>query len=105
MSVITAETSAQSSVPILATGHEFLPVGGFTGRVPSPTLAQFVADVGAGRVVVVLAAVAPRTRNPDMLWAIAHCRPQRDRGTKAPSATMRLYACSPADAGAAPGHS
>ena len=48
VSVITAETSAQSSVPILATGHEFLPVGGFTGRVPSTTLAQFVADVPRG---------------------------------------------------------
>jgi 4-amino-4-deoxy-L-arabinose transferase-like glycosyltransferase len=100
VSVVTAETSAQSSVPVLATGHEFLPVGGFTGRVPSQTLAQFVADVGAGRVVVVLAAVAPRTRNPDLLWAIAHCRPLRGE-TKAPSAATRFYSCSPADAGAA----
>ncbi len=101
MSVITAETSAQSSVPILATGHEFLPVGGFTGRVPSTTLAQFVADVRAGRVVVVLAAVAPRTRNPDLLWAVAHCRPLGGSGTKAQGATMRFSSCSPADAGTA----
>ena len=72
---LTSETSAGSSVPILDTGREFLPVGGFTGRVPSPTLPQFVSDVRAGRVTEVLAAVAPLTRNPDMLWAIAHCRP------------------------------
>ena len=50
VSVITSETSAGSSVAILDTGREFLPVGGFTGRVPSPTLAQFVGDVRAGRV-------------------------------------------------------
>ena len=49
VSVITLETSAGSSVPILATGHEFLPVGGFTGRVPTPTLARFIDDVCAGQ--------------------------------------------------------
>ena len=75
VSVITNETSSGSSGPIFDTGREFLPVGGFTGRVPSPTLAQFVSDVRAGRVAWVFAAVAPRTRNPDMLWAIAHCPP------------------------------
>jgi len=101
VSVITSETSSGSSVPILDTGHEFLPVGGFSGRVPSPTLAQFVGDVRAGRVSLVLAAVAPRTRNPDMLWAIAHCRPVPYRGPDSHIAgrTMRFYACSPAAAG------
>ncbi len=101
VSVITNETSAGSSVPILDTGREFLPVGGFSGRVPSPTLAQFVGDVRAGRVSLVLAAVAPRTRNPDMLWAIAHCRPLPYRGpdTRIAGRTMRFYGCAPADAG------
>jgi 4-amino-4-deoxy-L-arabinose transferase-like glycosyltransferase len=101
VSVITSETSSGSSVPILDTGREFLPVGGFTGRVPSPTLAQFVGDVRAGRVTEVLAAVAPLTRNPDMLWAIAHCRPLPYRGPDSHIAgrTMRFYLCSPADAG------
>ena len=80
VSVITLETSSGSSVPILATGHEFLPVGGFTGRVPTPTLAQFIDDVWRGKVAVVLAAVSPRTRNPDLLWAMGHCRRQPYRG-------------------------
>jgi len=101
VSVITNETSSGSSVPILDTGREFLPVGGFSGRVPSPTLAQFVAYVRSGRVTLVLAAVAPRTRNPDMLWAIAHCRPLPYRGpdTHIAGRTMRFYLCAPADAG------
>ena len=69
--------------------------------MPSPTLAQFVGDVRAGRVTVVLAAVAPLTRNPDMLWAIAHCRPVPYRGPDSHIAgrTMHFYLCSPADAG------
>ncbi len=101
VSVITNETSAGSSLPILDTGREFLPVGGLSGRVPSPTLAQFVADVRAGRVTVVLAAVAPLTRNPDMLWAIAHCKPEPSGGPDSHIAgrTMHFYLCTPADAG------
>jgi 4-amino-4-deoxy-L-arabinose transferase-like glycosyltransferase len=99
VSVITSETSSGSSVPILATGREFLPVGGFTGRVPSPTLRQFVEDVWQGKVAVVLAAVSPRTRNPDMLWAIAHCRhvPYRGPDSKIAGRTMAFFVCSPAD--------
>ena len=101
VSVITSETSSGSSIPILDTGREFLPVGGFSGRVPSPTLAQFVGYVRTGRVSLVLAAVAPRTRNPDMLWAIAHCPPVPYRGpdSRIAGRTMRFYRCAPADAG------
>ena len=75
--------------------------GGFTGRVPSPTVAQFAGDVRAGRVAFVLAAVAPLTRNPDMLWAIAHCKSVPSRGPDIHIAgrTMHFYLCSPADAG------
>jgi 4-amino-4-deoxy-L-arabinose transferase-like glycosyltransferase len=100
VSVITSETSSGSSVPILVTGHEFLPVGGFTGRVQSPTLAEFVDDVRQGKVAVVLAAVAPRTRNPDVLWAIAHCPrlPYRGPDSHIGGRTMGFFVCSPADA-------
>ncbi len=42
-SVDTAETSAQVSLDVLASGREFLPVGGFSGQVPSTPLPTFVA--------------------------------------------------------------
>ena len=100
VSVVTNETSAESSGVIFATGREFLPVGGFSGRVPSTTLAQFVGDVRSGRVMVVLAAIAPRTRNPDMLWTIAHCPPARTLADRViDGRSMRFYFCAPADAG------
>jgi 4-amino-4-deoxy-L-arabinose transferase-like glycosyltransferase len=101
VSVITSETSAGSAFPIFSTGREFLPVGGFSGRVPSPTLAQFKDDVRTGKVVVVLAAVSPRTRNPDMLWVISHCQPLRYTGPDSSIAgrAMRFYRCAPHDAG------
>ncbi len=34
----------------LATGHSVMPIGGFNGSDPSPTLEQFQADVAAGRI-------------------------------------------------------
>jgi len=100
VSVVTNETSALSSGPIFDTGREFLPVGGFSGRVPSTTRAQFVGDVRSGRVTLVLAAVMPRTRNPDMLWAVVHCPPAHSLADRViDGRTLRFYLCAPADGG------
>jgi hypothetical protein len=57
----------------MATGKEFLPVGGFSGQVPVPTLARFIHYVHEGRVILVNVAVHPLTDNPDMRWVVAHC--------------------------------
>jgi len=99
-SVLTAETSAEVSMQILATGREFLPVGGFSGQVPSTTTAEFVHDVRAGRVADVAVLVRPHTRNPDMAWVLAHCAAVRGRaaGFVDDGRDYRRYACSPGDA-------
>jgi 4-amino-4-deoxy-L-arabinose transferase-like glycosyltransferase len=100
-SAITMETSAAASASTLETGREFLPVGGFSGRVPNPTLAQFVDDVRRGAVATVLVDVAPRTRNPDMLWVLAHCHKLPYSGPDSvvsKGRTSAFYACLPADA-------
>ncbi|MFS2032148.1 glycosyl transferase, partial [Curtobacterium sp. CT11-45] len=34
----------------LATGASVMPIGGFNGSDPSPTLAEFQADVAAGKI-------------------------------------------------------
>jgi 4-amino-4-deoxy-L-arabinose transferase-like glycosyltransferase len=102
VSVLTVATSATASGAILATGREFLPVGGFSGRVPSPTLAAFVADVRAGKVADVLVPVSPRSHNAAMEWVTAHCAAQPDAELGADrdlsGQRMRFYRCSPADA-------
>jgi hypothetical protein len=63
-------------------------------------VAQFIDDVWRGKVAVVLAAVSPRTPNPDLLWAMAHCRRQPYRGPDSHIAgrTMGFFTCTPADA-------
>jgi 4-amino-4-deoxy-L-arabinose transferase-like glycosyltransferase len=67
------ETSGTAGYFIMATGHEFLPVGGFSGRVPAPSLAEFKQFVAEGRVVRVTVATQPLTRTPDLRWVVAHC--------------------------------
>jgi hypothetical protein len=71
-----------------------LPIGGFTGSVPSPTLAQVEADVrdGAFHLVIGLA----RTTDPRMAWIASHCDDLRGHG-----GAVRDYYCLPSDAGGA----
>ena len=42
------ETSDVTGYYIMATGREFLPVGGFSGRVPAPSLTEFTRLVAEG---------------------------------------------------------
>ena len=67
------ETSGTTGYYIMATGREFLPVGGFSGRVPAPSLAAFKRLVAQGRIVRVTVATRPLTRTPDLRWVVAHC--------------------------------
>lgn len=100
VSVVTVENSVSASLPIFDTGREFLPVAGYSGRVPATTLVQFVGDVRDGKVKVVLAQVDPRTPNPDLQWAVSHCSAVRATGAERGLAGigLRFFVCSPADA-------
>ncbi len=90
------EGSALAGYLIMATGREYLPVGGFSGRVPVPSLAQFIHYVREGRVGQVTVAVAPLTDNPDMRWVVAHCTRFTGGGSTYVSLGTRfgLYLCS-----------
>ena len=89
------ESSWLASEDIFATGHEFLPVGGFTGEVPTPSLRQLIHYVATGRVVAATGAVAPRSRNPDIIWVIEHCAKQATGNTMYTfqGTTMQRYVC------------
>ncbi len=97
-SIETAETSAQVSQDVLATGHEYLPVGGFSGQVPSTPLNTFVQWVRAGRIHATIVATRPQTRNPDLRWVLAHCA-STSKTEVSEDRTYRTYVCTPADAG------
>ncbi len=92
------ETSRSASEDALASGREFLPIGGFTGVVPSPTLGQFEHDVRRGLVRQVTLATAPLTANTVLLWVFGHChRTPTAFYDQYSQAEFTVYLCSPAD--------
>ncbi|MGH9017722.1 MAG: hypothetical protein ACRDY1_08245, partial [Acidimicrobiales bacterium] len=68
-----ADTSAEASPFILASGREVLPIGGFTGAVPSPTLTKIRADITFGQVRLAIIPVVPPTSDPRVVWIETHC--------------------------------
>ena len=50
-----AQTSAAAAVFIYATGREVVPIGGFDGTIPEPTVSQLQADLGEHRFRLVIA--------------------------------------------------
>jgi 4-amino-4-deoxy-L-arabinose transferase-like glycosyltransferase len=89
--LLATQTSAVASVFIYASGLEALPIGGFTGTIPSPTLAQLKSDIRQGLFHLVLAAPSD---DPRLRWITSHCL----KAGKAASG-LRNYYCMPADAG------
>jgi hypothetical protein len=81
-----------ASVFIYASGLEALPIGGFTGTIPSPTLRQLQADIRQGLFHLVLAAPS---HDPRLRWIASHCL----KAGKAASG-LRNYYCTPSSAGA-----
>ena len=88
------ETSDATGYYVMATGREFLPVGGFSGRVPAPSLAEFTRLVAEGRVVRVTVTTRPLTRTPDLRWVAAHCtRTPVSRYDRLEQATKTVFVC------------
>jgi 4-amino-4-deoxy-L-arabinose transferase-like glycosyltransferase len=91
--LLAAQSSALASVFIYDSGREALPLGGFTGTIPEPTLARLQADIRAGQFhLAILSAAGPGS--PVLAWIAGHCRP-------APGIdpALRAYFCLPPDAG------
>jgi len=93
--LLAAQTSVLAAPFIFYSGDEALPIGGFTGSIPSPTVAQIERDVAAGRFHVVISGTG---RDPRIAWIAGHCITVRKA---APSAglTLSTYYCLPSSAG------
>jgi hypothetical protein len=84
--LMAAQSALLPSAIIYDSGLEALPIGGFDGTTPSPTLAQLQTDIRHGLFHLVW--ISSGT-NPRLVWLINHCT-QRSR---------LLFYCVPADAG------
>jgi hypothetical protein len=72
-------------------GEEVLPIGGFTGAYPSPTVDELRALVASGQLHLV---IGTSTSDSRMAWIAAHCRELRRNAQG-----IVDYYCVPANAG------
>jgi 4-amino-4-deoxy-L-arabinose transferase-like glycosyltransferase len=70
------DTSGLAEDYILYSGREVLPIGGYLGNVPAPTLATIQADISRSYVQVFVLPVAPPGTDPRVQWIESHCSRQ-----------------------------
>jgi 4-amino-4-deoxy-L-arabinose transferase-like glycosyltransferase len=90
-SIALATDSSILAAPfILATGREVLPIGGFQGGVPSPSLADLRRRIAAGEARAFLVPVL--SEDPRMVWIHTHCAPPPGSQSNSNDPTA-LYDC------------
>jgi 4-amino-4-deoxy-L-arabinose transferase-like glycosyltransferase len=83
------DTSQLAAPYVLASGRQVLPIGGFEGGIPAPTVAQLESYVSAGKVRAFL--LPAGSTDPRLRWVYAHCkRTEASTGGKVP---LTLYDC------------
>jgi 4-amino-4-deoxy-L-arabinose transferase-like glycosyltransferase len=70
------DTSGLAQSYILYSGREVLPIGGYLGNVPAPTLATLQADIRRGYVRVFVLPVSPPGPDPRVRWIESNCARQ-----------------------------
>jgi 4-amino-4-deoxy-L-arabinose transferase-like glycosyltransferase len=88
--VMAVYTSAVASGFISATGKEILPIGGFSGTIPEPTIGQLEGMIRAGKFHIVLLIAGDDGR---LTWIASHCQHAGPGG-----GTSGLFFCNPHDA-------
>lgn len=87
---LAVDSSILAAPFILATGREILPIGGFQGGIPSPTLDRLRRYISAGEVRAFL---VPRvSSDPRIVWIRATCKTSDTSASGEQSATA-LYDC------------
>jgi 4-amino-4-deoxy-L-arabinose transferase-like glycosyltransferase len=93
--VMAVYTSAVASIFTAASGKEFLPIGGFTGSIPEPTISQLKGMIRASKFHLVLLTGG---HDPRLTWIADHCQHLGPGG-----GSFGLFTCQPADAQASDG--
>ena len=74
--LFATDTSGLAQNYILYSGQEVLPIGGYLGNVPAPTLAALQADISRGYVQLFVLPVSPAGSDPRVRWLESHCARQ-----------------------------
>jgi hypothetical protein len=87
-------SSALAAPLIMNTGREFLPIGGFSGSNPSPTLARLIYLIKSHQVSSFFIPLRPGGDDPRLVWIRRHCL---RTGTRPQTAGVEfgVYTCLP----------
>jgi 4-amino-4-deoxy-L-arabinose transferase-like glycosyltransferase len=92
--LMAAQTSAVASVFIYASGEEVLPLGGYTGTTPAPSVASVRSMLADGDFHVAL--IASPAETPATAYLVAHCvhvPPPGGRPTSSVAPKLQIYFC------------
>ena len=92
--LFATQTSVIAAPFIFATGQEVLPIGGYDGSTPEPTLAALRSAIAHGAFHLVL--TASHTDDVRALFIQRHCLPVHPTGPS-PAVSLRVSYCLPAD--------
>jgi 4-amino-4-deoxy-L-arabinose transferase-like glycosyltransferase len=87
---LAADSSILAAPFILATGEEVIPIGGYQGGAPAPSLGELRRRIAGGEV---RAFIVPKvSSDPRIVWIATHCKPvERENGHAA--TPTELYEC------------
>jgi hypothetical protein len=92
--LMATQTAVLAAPFIYASGKEVVPIGGFTGTIPEPTLATLQGLIRTGFVVTFLQ--SPTTTDPRLIWIARHCMNFSERaGAKRAVLPLAVYVCLP----------
>jgi 4-amino-4-deoxy-L-arabinose transferase-like glycosyltransferase len=95
--LMATQSSALAAPFIYESGLEVLPIGGFTGVNPSPSLNRIRGFIDEGKFHLVLA--SPSTRDPRFTWISAHCStlPTPSASNGQVVLPLSIYYCTPSN--------
>jgi 4-amino-4-deoxy-L-arabinose transferase-like glycosyltransferase len=88
---LVTDSSIIAAVYILASGREILPIGGYQGGIPAPTLANLQTRISAGEVRLFL--IPPLSNDPRIAWVAGHCKALEGHQAHASATSLELYDC------------
>ena len=93
--LMATETSALAAPFIFVSGQEVLPIGGYTGTIPEPSITTIRSMIRAGEFHLVLQ--SPSTTDPRLVWIARHCiSVAQPTGDDVPTTTRyAIYYCLP----------
>lgn len=88
------DTSSLAATYIYYTGKEVLPLGGYLGGVPSPTLRQLQRYITSGELRALFIPLQPPSIDPRIVWVRSHCTLTKQLGQSA-RIQFGIYDCAP----------